>query len=136
MLATLHPWVLWHEERGLACPLPADLARRCHAALESAEGARAPHGGVRQIVLALEAMGLDPKSGVRTPCGHALDLQVVWRGQPVGILVDGPDAYLTPPGPKTLFPEDGLQPSCRTNLPPPPPPPRAPPPPRRTYTRT
>ena len=47
VLATLHPWVLWHEERGLACPLPADLARRCHAALESAEGARAPHGGVR-----------------------------------------------------------------------------------------
>ena len=72
--------------------LAAPLAARCLEAFVASDGN--PSELQRQVVRELEALGLTPRQEVRTDEGYSLDATVVWRGQRVGVEVDGPFHFL------------------------------------------
>ena len=51
--------------------------------------------GARPVAAALTEMGLDAKGDVVLDCGHRLDLELEWRGERLGILVEGPNDFMS-----------------------------------------
>ena len=93
-LRQLHQWALWHAgERGRSdCLLSDDLLERCRAAFAIADAH--PSSLQRQVGTALEALGLSPTEEVSLDDGYSIDLVVEWRGDRVGVEVDGPFHFL------------------------------------------
>ena len=93
-LRQLHQWALWHAgERGRSDGLPSDtLLERCRAAFGSEEGR--PSQMQLHVGVALASLGLRPEKEVVLHEGYSLDFTVVWRGERVGVEVDGPFHFI------------------------------------------
>ena len=85
----LHQWALMHaDERGRSDGLPNHaLLERCRAAFGSEEGR--PSQLQRRVGMALALLGLRPEEEVVLHEGYSLTLWWEWRGEPVGVEVDG-----------------------------------------------
>ena len=86
-------WALWHAgERGRSDDLQSDpLLERCRAAFGSKAGR--PSRMQRHVGVALASLGLCPEEEVVLHEGYSLDFVVEWRGERVGVEVDGPSHF-------------------------------------------
>jgi hypothetical protein len=91
-LRQLHQWQLWCAERGVSSALPDSLRRRCYDAFS--KGDASPSKLQRDVVRALEALGLQPREEVRTPSGYSVDAMVAVEGREVAVEVDGPSHFV------------------------------------------
>ena len=94
-LCQLHQWATWHAgERGRSDSLPSDvLLERCRAAFGSEEGRLSQMQ--RNVGVALASLGLRPAEEVVLHEGYSLDFVVEWRGERVGVEVDGPSHFVS-----------------------------------------
>lgn len=94
-LAQLHQWQLWHQERGLPSPLSTEFGFRCQTGFMCASIEAPSQAGSRPVAAALTELGLAVKGDVVVECGHRIDLEVEWRGDRLGILVEGPNDFMS-----------------------------------------
>ena len=92
-LRQLYQWQLWRDECGGEWPgLPEAFHERCRAAFLS--GSSVESQLQTQVVTRLSAIGLEPRTEVRTPHGYSLDAVVHFEGRDVAVEVDGPTHFV------------------------------------------
>ena len=93
-MSQLRHWALWQPgERLRSDGLPSDtLLERCRAAFGSEEGR--PSQTQRHVGEALASLELRPEEEVVLHKGYSLDFVMGWRGERVGVEVDGPFHFI------------------------------------------
>ncbi|EOD41788.1 hypothetical protein EMIHUDRAFT_447470 [Emiliania huxleyi CCMP1516] len=92
-LCQLHQWRIWAAERALHEGMPSPrLLERCHSAFE--DGSATASSLQRAVGDGLAALGLRVEEEVQLSSGYSLDFVVDWRGQRLGVEVDGPSHFV------------------------------------------
>jgi hypothetical protein len=93
-LHQLHQWQLWRQEYGSDDDLPVDLQQRCLRAFIE-EGGN-PSRLQKEVITALSTLDetTEVQEEVRMASGYSVDAVVTFRGQKVGIEVDGPSHFV------------------------------------------